>query len=286
MALRYQEAVFDDNMTPQILELMATCFPRSDKFSPAYLHWLHSENPEGTPVGYHLFDDQKLVGQLIGLPQRVILRNASARVILLTDVSIHPDQRGAGHFLDLTKRTCDMAASRGFAAVTGVANNSTYRGYPKIGFQDVGGLNARVSLLSNIRLDAEQAVERAEFYRDWDDRLFGWRLRNPYNPLRVIESSAHSITVDGEGPYPGLRVRAIVPRRGLAVADVPTGGRRRPSLIIGLEPAGTSSFPLAVSVPERFKPSPLRMIYLDLADRARRLDPSRVLFSFLDFDLL
>lgn len=286
MALRYQEAVFDDNTTPQILELMATCFPRSDKFSPSYLRWLHNENPEGPPVGYHLYDDQRLVGQLIGLPQRVILRNAIARVILLLDVSIHPDHRGAGHFLDLTRRTCDLAASRGFAAVTGVANHSTYRGYPKIGFQDVGGLNARVSLLSNIRLNGEKAVNRAEFFRDWDDRLFGWRLRNPYNPLRVIESSANAVTVDGEGPYPGLRVRGIVPRRGLTVGDVHASGRRRPSLIIGLEPAGSSSFPLALSVPERLKPSPLRMIYLDLADRARRLDPSRILFSFLDFDLL
>jgi len=37
-------------------------------------------------------------------------------------------------------------------------------------------------------------------------------------------------------------------------------------------------------VPQRLRPSPLRLIYINHAKPDDRLDPDRVLFSFLDFD--
>ncbi len=42
--------------------------------------------------------------------------------------------------------------------------------------------------------------------------------------------------------------------------------------------------PIAVSIPARLRPSPLRLIYFDHDDRHARLDAERVLFNFLDFD--
>jgi hypothetical protein len=39
-----------------------------------------------------------------------------------------------------------------------------------------------------------------------------------------------------------------------------------------------------MSVPERLRPSPLRLIYTNHKAPGDRLDPDRVLFSFLDFD--
>jgi hypothetical protein len=39
-----------------------------------------------------------------------------------------------------------------------------------------------------------------------------------------------------------------------------------------------------MTVPERLRPSPLRMIWLNHRTPGDRLDPEQVLFSFLDFD--
>lgn len=287
MALRYEKAAFDDRRLTQIIELLSVCFPKSNKFTALYLRWLYNGNPDGPAVGHHFFDDGKLIGQLIGIPQRVILRGAPARVILLLDVAIHPDYRGAGHFLDLARRTADLAAALGFAAVTGVANHSTYRGYPKIGFQDVAGLNARIAPFSVIRMDAAAAIEQADYYRDWTDKTLDWRMSNPGNPLAILKTTAGHVLVDGPTPYPGIRARAVIPRRGLALEAL--RGRTavpRPALVIGLEPRGTTCLPLSIPIPERAKPSPLRLIYLDLVSPRRTLDPARVLFSFLDFDVL
>ncbi|MGH6963326.1 MAG: hypothetical protein ACREE0_02475, partial [Phenylobacterium sp.] len=57
-----------------------------------------------------------------------------------------------------------------------------------------------------------------------------------------------------------------------------------PAVVLGLTPDGTASRRLAMTVPERLRPSPLRLIYINHRKTDDRLDPKRVLFSFLDFD--
>jgi hypothetical protein len=93
--------------------------------------------------------------------------------------------------------------------------------------------------------------------------------------------------VDGGSPYLGLRARGILPRRHLGASiSANVGQCMHPSLVIGLEPQGTCRYPFSIAIPQRLKPSPLRFVYYDLAAPTRRIDPDRVLFSFLDFDVL
>jgi hypothetical protein len=286
MELRYEPAVFNDKTIPGVLDLLAVCFPNARKFTPQYLQWLYCENPDGMALGYHLFSEDRLVGQLIGVPERVILRGSSQKVLLLLDVAVHPDFRGGGLFLKMTQKTAELAAASGFAAVTGVANHNTYRGYPKIGFQDVVGLDARISLFGSMRLDVDAALERAEMYRDWSEEALAWRLRNPYNPLRIDTTGDKSFVVEATASYRGLRVRGLIPRRTVGVRPSRTHLSARPCLILNLAPAGTMSLPFSISIPDCFKPSPLRMIYLDLIDQSSKLNPDRILFNFLDFDIV
>ncbi len=282
---RFDEAVFDDDAIESSISLMKSCFRDTTKFTPAYLRWLHNENPCGRSVGYHLYDGPLLVGQLIGIPQQVTLRGEGARVILLQDVATHPNYRGRGLFLELTRRAIDLARRSGFAAVIGVANQNTYRGYEKLGFQNVLGLDARISFFSQMKIDFAGALGKAEFARAWTMEALDWRLRNPRNPLSLIAKMGDSLVVEGGTSYRGLRVRGAIPIQGLSAPYPPADYvARRPSVVIGSEPDGISQFPLSIRIPDWAKPSPLRLIYLDLNRPERRLDPGKVLFSFLDFD--
>lgn len=281
----FEPAAVDDAGIQQTLGLMRASFPKAGIYSPAYLAWLYRENPAGEAVGVNAFDRGKMVGHLIGIPERVRLYGKGSTVLLLLNVATHPDHRGKGLFLDLARKTAERAKELGHSAIIGVANQNTIRGYEtKLGWQNVAGLEARVSLTPE-RLDTMWALERAQLFRDWDQEALAWRMRNPANPLRMIAATSDQIVIEGGTPYPGMKARGTIPRREIQTDEsLPSFARPAPAVSLGLWPRGTARHGLAIPIPERAKPSPLRLIYTNLKNAEDRLDPNEVLFSFLDFD--
>jgi len=265
------------------VELLRTCFPKAHKFDRAYLEWAYYANPEGPAIGWNIEDEGRLIGHLVGQPQRARLHGREERVLLLVNVATHPDYRGRGLFLEIVRRTLALAKERGFAAVTGVANQQTYRAYEKhLGFQNVAGLDAHVELAPE-RVDMKGAVAAAEWSRVWDDAQLAWRLKNPDNPLKVVGATADALTVEGASTLPLVAARGQIPRIGLS-ADAPNAGGFGPAVVLGLTPKGFAKRRLAMTVPTRLRPSPLVMIYQSFKKPGDRLDPEKVLFSYLDFD--
>jgi ribosomal protein S18 acetylase RimI-like enzyme len=265
------------------IALMTLGFPAAHKFSRTFLQWQYYDNPAGPPLGCNIEDGGRLVGHLMGIPQRVSLQGEPATVTLIMNVATHPDYRGRGLFLELVRRVAAMSAERGHAAVIGVANQQTIRAYEtKLGFQNVAGLEAHLEVLAQ-KVDMARALETARFAHLWDGATLGWRLRNPANPLRIAGATANSLIVEGASTLPLVRARAAIPRTGIDL-PAPAGPVMAPAVVLGLTPAGTARRRLAVTVPERLRPSPLRLIYRNQADPDDRLDPARILFSFLDFD--
>ena len=264
------------------VELMALSFPGVDKFSPAFLRWQYYDNPAGPPVGCNIDDGDCLIGHLMGIPLQVVLKGRPTTVTLIMNVATHPDYRGRGLFLELVNRVVAMSAERGHAGVVGVANQQTERAYrTKLGFQNVAPLDAHVELLPQ-RLDVPRALETAQFSRTWDDVTLAWRLKNPANPLGIVGGARDTLVIEGASTLPLMRARAVIPRRGLATAvSGPVAG---PAVVLGMTPKGTARRTLAMTVPQRLRPSPLVLIYRNHAEPDDRLDPDCVLFSFLDFD--
>ena len=264
------------------VELMALGFPGVGKFSPAFLQWQYYDNPAGPPLGCNIDDGGRLIGHLMGIPLKVSLQGEFTTVTLIMNVATHPDYRGRGLFLELVRRVTAMSAERGHAAVVGVANGQTIRAYEtKLGFQNVAGLDAHVELLPPT-IDFDRALETAVFARTWDDATLAWRLKNPANPLRIAGGLFGGLVVEGASSLPLIRARGVIPRKGL---NMPARGIvMGPAVVLGLTPKGTQKRNLAVTVPERLRPSPLRLIYINHRKPGDRLDPERVLFSFLDFD--
>ncbi|WP_372783546.1 GNAT family N-acetyltransferase [Phenylobacterium sp.] len=264
------------------VELMGLGFPGAHKFSQAFLQWQYYDNPAGEPLGCNIDDGERLIGHLMGIPLKVALRGEAAVVTLIMNVSTHPDYRGRGLFLELVRRVAAMSAGRGHAGVVGVANQQTIRAYEtRLGFQNVAGLHAHVELAPQ-RIDMAKALAAAEFAHRWEDATLAWRLKNPANPLKIAAETADSLIVEGASTLPLVRARGAIPRAGLSLGG--HGGAFGPAVVLGLTPKGTARRRLAMIVPERLRPSPLRMIWLDHRTPGGRLDPERILFSFLDFD--
>lgn len=264
------------------VELMGLGFPAARKFSRAFLQWQYYDNPAGAPLGCNIDDGERLVGHLMGIPQTVRLHAQPKLVTLIMNVAIHPDYRGRGLFLELVRRVAAMSAERGHAGVVGVANQQTIRAYEtKLGFQNVAGLDAHVELLPQ-RIDMARAMADADYAQCWTDETLAWRLKNPANPLRIAAVTADSVIVEGASTLPLICARAAIPRAGLSV--LAHGIALGPGVVLGLTPKGTARRRLAMTVPQRLRPSPLRMIWLNHAKPGDQLDPERVLFSFLDFD--
>lgn len=269
----------------KILGLMKVAFPAATIFTPEYLKWLYWENPAGDAVGFNCWAGDELVGHVASLPQRVVIKGQDAKVILLLNVATHPKTRGKGHFVGLVKRTIEAAGEQGFAAVLGVANAQTYRAYElKFKFQNVAGLSAHVEMLPH-NLDVPQAVKHAELYQKWTDESLAWRLRNPNNPLRVVSTSADTVVVEGSSSMPVVRSRAIIPRGDLHLTATRSSIKSLgPAVVIGLAPQGTMRRRLAMDVPNKLRPSPLRLVYKNLRQPDDVLNPAAILYSFLDFD--
>lgn len=264
------------------VELMALGFPAANKFSRGFLQWQYYDNPAGEPLGCNIDDGARLIGHLMGIPLNVRLRGEPTVVTLIMNVATHPDYRGRGLFLELVRRVAAMSAERGHAAVVGVANQQTIRAYEtRLGFQNVAGLEAHIELLPQ-RIDMARALATAEFARSWTDETLAWRLKNPANPLRIVAETADSLIVEGASSMPLVRARGVIPRAGLSARG--RGLAMAPAVVLGLTPKGMARRGLAITVPERLRPSPLRMIWLNNRTPDDRLDPERILFSFLDFD--
>ena len=268
------------------VELMGLGFPAAHKFSRGFLQWQYYDNPAGPPLGCNIDDGARLVGHLMGIPLNVRLRGQPATVTLIMNVATHPDFRGRGLFLELVKRVAEMSAARGHAGVVGVANAQTIRAYEtRLGFQNVAGLEAHLELLPQ-RTDMARALATAEFAHSWTDDTLEWRLKNPANPLRIVAETQDRLIVEGASTLPLVRARGAIPRQGLSARGhgLTVGLAMGPGVVLGLTPAGTARRRLALPIPERLRPSPLRMIWLNHDRPGDRLDPARILFSFLDFD--
>jgi GNAT superfamily N-acetyltransferase len=279
--LVFRAAVHED--LDKTVELMGMGFPAAHKFSRGFLQWQYYDNPAGPPLGCNVLDGERLVGHLMGIPQAVRLYGQPALVTLIMNVATHPDYRGRGLFLELVRRVAAMSAERGHAGVVGVANQQTERAYrTRLGFQNVAGLHAHLEFTPQ-RIDMARALAAAEFAHAWTDDTLAWRLRNPANPLRIAGATADSLVVEGASTTPLIRARAVIPRAGLSVA-ARGGGGLGPAVVLGLTPEGAARRGLAIRVPDRLRPSPLRLIWLNHQVPGDRLDPEKILFSFLDFD--
>jgi GNAT superfamily N-acetyltransferase len=267
----------------QYVALFAACFPGTGKFTPDYLTWLYTANPDGPAVGMDAWDGERLAAHYVCIPARAWVEGSEVLVLLSLNTATHPDYQGKGLFTKLATATFEFGAAAGFDGVYGVANaNSTPGFVRKLGFQLVRPLEARVGL-GTLSHGPKAPAAQLSFERSWTPEALAWRCANPHSRVHrrttgtreQFYAPAFGLSVPA---YAELATSVAMPAAG----DAPFLSPLR--LLIGLAPDANAGWWNYASIPQRLRPSPLNLIYRSNTARVAALDPARIQFSFLDFD--
>jgi len=261
----------------EIVALLQLVFPNSKHFSEQYIRWQYLDNPDGEILGYNAYQNGLLVAHYALQPIRGKLFNNLEKGVLSLNTATHPSHQGKKLFTTLAEMSYRMAASRDKCFVVGVANaNSTYGFINKLGFQFVGKLTAKIGIGKLTRNNVNAIIE---FQRFWNVESVKWRLSNPEVNYRIksqtIYSSTHAMGID-----------AIMSdfQDSVFLQNRKQENVKPIKLWIGIDNSINWKKSLYFDVPNKFRPSPLNLIFKDLTHNNRKLYINNVLFSALDFD--
>lgn len=265
----------DDTALERYRELLGAT---SATLTTEYLRWLYRDNPCGEAVGFDAFVGDALVAHYATIPVEATFDGRQTRGLLSLNTATHPTHQGKGLFTRLAEQTYARAHELGFAFVVGVANANSTPGFTrKLGFQLVTPLDVLVGV-GRFTASADDSVG---FSLAWSDPALRWRLARP---------QASYVATTGDDPIVYARTNKL----GILayLAHVPTSlaaglPRARISepfrMWIGIDPQLRRRGVLA-PLPDRFKPSPLNLIFRDLAGTQRSLSRASTRFTLLDFD--
>ncbi|MDO8380739.1 GNAT family N-acetyltransferase [Phenylobacterium sp.] len=257
--------------------LLQKVFGAAEKFSPEALAWRYRDNPDGAVLGFDAWDGDRLCAHYVTCPTTARIGTESVRGLLSMNTATDPDYAGQGLFTRLAQAAYAAAPREGFGFVMGVANaNSTPGFLRKLGFQLVAPLEAGLLLRRPSRFETTDTGFRI----DWTPRRLAWRLANPASAYGVRDRAGLTL-ISAPTHLPLVRCVGFV-SEGLVEPGGPALGA---SLFIGLEPRLDLRSLGLLRLPQRFRPSPLNLIYRPLnAPAPASLDAARTAIGFLDFD--
>lgn len=273
---------------PRYIELYEACFPSAANLKFEYLSWFYGSNPLGEAQGADAWDGNKLVGQVIAIPGKYILRDEVVTGLLAVNVAVHPSYQGRNLFKKLGLQMCEYGAQAGHRFVIGVANRAATPGWVrKMGFQLVTPLQARLGIgpLSLAHSDSE-INQSTQLRHYWEKDSISWRLRNPAKKFYLSHhSSSDWAVVTASADKPGLVAVAEIPLKRSYTLPFTSSPLQTilPRVFLGLIPKYRFS-KRYLEIPEKIKPSPLNFIYKNLVDSSDRLDSDTCFINFLDFD--
>jgi GNAT superfamily N-acetyltransferase len=252
----------------------------SERFSEAAVAWRYRDNPAGQVVGADAWDGERLAAHYVTCPLEASVDGRVAKGLLSLNTATHPDYQGRGLFTTLAEAAYAQGSAARYEFVIGVANANSTPGFLKrLAFQHVAPLAAGILARWPRRL----GVSPVQFAGAWRDELLAWRLANPTGRYAVARRGG-VIGVWAKTHLPFVQCAAFLPDAGQPLGER-GGAPLAASLFLGLEPRldlGAHGF---WPIPQRFRPSPLNLIWRPLADTVpRELDPRATALNFLDFD--
>lgn len=262
--------------------LLNRVFPHASHLTEKYLDWQYVRNPDGRAIGFNAYQRDVLAAHYVTIPVRARLEGNPRTGVLSLNTATHPDHQGRKLFTRLAEKTYEAAAAAGHDFVVGVANANSTPGFTrKLGFQLVGGLDARLGIGRPSRGSPREA---GAFERVWDRASLAWRLANPSKGYRVRTDDSWC-RVDAATERPGIK--ALLGEFDREIEPVETErdelGFRPLTLWIGIDPSVRWSRSLYLDIPRCFRRSPLNLIFRPLTSPLP-LRREEVRFQALDFD--
>jgi hypothetical protein len=237
-------------------------------------------------IGVNAWDGESLAAHYVVTPIRAALAGRELPAALSLNTATHPNYQRRGLFVRLAEATYAAAREQGIDHVIGVANaNSTPGFLNKLAFRDLGRLDAVIGLGLPALGDGPPVTE-ASWRRVWSADELEWRLRNPAGDYRR-QRAPHGAAVLSATVAIGVQAVLCMeedPERCAAIErTVRAGAALGARLWIGrsrrIRPAAAS-----MELPERFRRSPLNLIYRSLNNPAATPDAATVEFQAIDFD--
>jgi predicted N-acetyltransferase YhbS len=263
--------------------LLNVVFPNASHITPAYLDRLYNENPLGPTFGFSAFEEGELVGHYLMIPLVTVIHGIEEPGIWPFQLATHPGFRGKGLFSALVERSFDAARERGFGHFVGVGNAlSTPIFVRKWGFENICPLDVKIG--AGPIPPRQAGAADLQLYRVWSPEGVAWRLRHPARPYHVKYRGDCGHLHARTGRL-GIWVEIGAFPREMLPQDLSEYRAANPlKLWIGKDPSREWSRSLYCDVPMRFRPSPLHLLFHDLADQKRKFDPGRVRYDVFDFD--
>lgn len=273
----------DDDSISQVSSLLRQVFPEADHLTDEVLQWQYRDNPAGTAVGFNAWDGAQLVGHYVTIPLVATIHGVQERGLLSLNTATHPDHQGKGLFTTLARATYAAGVSQGFGFVVGVANaNSTHGFVKKLDFQLVSPLRAMVGIGP---LVIGSDVATLDYSPIWTPDALRWRMAHPERRYHLVRQGRSTLLMSAESRFGASYSLGVVPD-GVAAS---TMAPQRPPLMklwMGLDPAIRWRRSAFANIPMRVRPAPLNLIFRDLTDEQRTLDPQLVRFQAMDFDVV
>ena len=283
------KACLSDKEIEKTASLLKLVWPDSS-FTKDYLNWLYCENPLGRAEAYNVWNNGKIIAHYAAIPIEAKLFGSFEKGLLSLNTAVHPSYRGKGYFKILAELTYENAYKNGSTFIIGVANaSSTILFRRQLKFQHVCSLTVKIGLGAVSREPIFS--EEQEYVQCWSEQTLSWRLKRPKSKYRIIKkdnTSASTNVISGATNRYGIWTTMYERNSSQDILEgYTTKGHFRwnpLTLWIGLDPSCDWSNSLYVTLPERFKQSPLNFIFKDLSGYGRKLNPKKILFSLIDFD--
>lgn len=249
-------------------------------FSANYLKWQYLENPVGKAIAICAFEDDRIVGHYAAQPILSKINGIETCGLFILNAAVDPASQGQGLLRGIADRLHEEAASLGFQFMIGVGNkNSTPIYTKKFGFRSLGAMDVKIGMgLPKAELKQSYFYERL-----WSEDSLKWRLANPDCDYKLCRKG--NKTVIYKNNFPFLSTIMGVFDTQARLVNIASKGHFGLNLFLGIDPGirwdQNKAF---INFPELAKPSPLILIFRELAGEPLSISRENLLFRGIDFD--
>lgn len=273
--------ISDLALLDEYLKLYEKSFKNFNK-KKNYFDWLYLNNPMGKFIGIDVFDKNKLIGQVGGVPYDFIFKKKKIKTLISINVCVSKNYQGKKLFSNLTKRLEKLLIENNFELLIAIGNKAATPAWIKsINLKLLCNLQAKIGIghLFNFKFNPENY----DLFVNWNKKTIKWRSLNPYNNTKLIRNYNNNYVVSNTHiPYVKSIADVVYLENGIEEFKKEKYLTSNLKLYLGLF-NHTNKNNFFFNIPEFLKPSPLNFLYKFLK-KDEKLIKEKVYFTFLDFD--
>lgn len=261
-------------------ELYDRCFDNY-KYNTLYLDWLYNQNPEGKFVGIDFLDNEKLIGQVGGIPHEFIFKDKKVKFLISVNVCVDPKYQGRWIFSKMLLEFERIAKYSNFDGIIGIANKAASPFWQRsIKLKKLKKLDV---YLGYGQLDLKNFKKtNYNFYTMWNKSKLEWRINNPLYKT-FIQSQDGNYSVYSKTKYKFVNAYSPLIFLKDEVKFIKLDKNYKPIVYVGLVKDFKKS-KFLIKFPDKLKPSPLNFLYKFFRSDTS-LDIEKIFFTYLDFDV-